>query len=149
MSHFVPVWLKHVVAGRVEAGYIFGWGGEEVPLFERYFLGGPSSIRAFKFREVSPVDQRGIRTGGDIEVLGNLEYLIPLPFDVRVGPFFDVGNVYGFGTKFDLTDLREAAGLTFRWNSPFGPIRLDYGINLDPRKGDRFGNFNFSVGSPF
>jgi len=149
MVHFVPVWLGHIVAGRAEAGYILGYAGEEVPLFERFFLGGPSSVRSFKFRQISPVDARGIRTGGDIEVLGNLEYLIPLPFDIRFGPFFDIGNVYGFGEKFDLTNTREAAGVTFRWNSPFGPIRLDYGINLDRRDGEKFGNFHFAVGSPF
>ena len=152
MSHFLPLWFGHILAGRAEAAHIFGYGGEEVPLFERFFLGGPSSIRSFKFRQVSPVDARGIRTGGDIQVLGNLEYLIPIPLpfgDVRIGPFFDIGNVYGFGERFDLTNTREAAGVTFRWNSPFGPIRVDYGINLDRRDGEKFGNFHFSVGSPF
>jgi outer membrane protein insertion porin family len=40
-------------------------------------------------------------------------------------------------------------GAGLRWLSPFGPIRVDYGFNLDPRPGDRTGTFNFSVGSPF
>ncbi len=83
------------------------------------------------------------------EVLGNVEYIIPLPFNIRVAGFFDIGNVYGFGTKFDLTDLRYAAGAGVRWLSPFGPIRVDYGINLDRRNGEDFGAFQFSVGSPF
>jgi len=40
-------------------------------------------------------------------------------------------------------------GAGLRWNSPFGPIRVDYGIKLDQRKGESFGNFNFSAGSSF
>jgi outer membrane protein insertion porin family len=82
-------------------------------------------------------------------VLGNLEYIVPLPFNVRAAAFLDVGNVYGFDTKFDLTDTREAVGAGLRWLSPFGPIRVDYGFLLDRREGEKQGVFNFSVGSPF
>ena len=74
---------------------------------------------------------------------------MPLPFNFRMAGFFDIGNVYGFSTKFDLTDTREAAGAGIRWQSPFGPIRVDYGFNLDQRPGEKPGAFNFSVGSPF
>jgi outer membrane protein insertion porin family len=149
MSQFYPVWFNHVLAGRVEAGHVLGYGGEEVPLFERFYLGGPNSIRAFKFRAISPVDANGVKTGGASEVLGSLEYVIPLPLNFRVAGFLDVGNVYGFGTPFDLTDLRYGAGPSIRWVSPFGPIRVDYGFNLDRRPGERPGAFHFSVGSPF
>src|SRR3989442_15741160 len=97
----------------------------------------------------SPRDGTGLRNGGTCELLGNLEYIIPLPFNIRIAGFFDIGNVYGFNTKFDPTDLREAAGAGIRWQSPFGPIRIDYGVNLDRRKGEDFGALQFSVGSPF
>jgi outer membrane protein insertion porin family len=148
-AHWRPIWFDHILSGRVEAGYGFGWDGEDLPIFERFYLGGPNTIRGFKFRRVSPVDDAGVRVGGDIELLGNVEYIIPLPFNIRVAGFFDTGNVYGFGTKFDPTDLRYAAGGGLRWLSPFGPIRIDYGINLDRRTGEDFGAFHFSVGSPF
>lgn len=148
-SYFKPVWLGHIISGHLESGYGFGWSTEPLPVFERFYLGGPNSIRGFKFRKLSPVDESGTRIGGTSEVLGNAEYLVPLPFNLRVAGFFDIGNVYGFRSKFDITDLREAAGAGVRWNSPFGPIRLDYGINLDRRKGEDFGAFHFSVGSPF
>ena len=46
-------------------------------------------------------------------------------------------------------DLRHGVGAGLRWNSPFGPIRVDYGIKLDQKKGESFGNFNFSAGSSF
>ena len=118
-------------------------------MFERFYLGGPNSIRSFKFRQISPKDESGLRIGGSSEVLGNAEYIIPLPFGLRLAGFFDVGNVYGFGTKFDLTDLKKGVGGGVRWQSPFGPIRVDYGINPDRKAGEDFGAFNFSVGTPF
>ncbi len=148
-SYFYPIWYGHILSGRAEAGYGFGWSDAPLPVFERFYLGGPNSIRSFKARKISPVDDAGIRIGGTSEVLGNLEYIVPLPFNFRAAGFFDVGNVYGFKTKFDITDTREAAGAGIRWQSPFGPIRVDYGINLDRRKGEDFGAIQFSVGSPF
>ncbi len=148
-TYFQPIWLHHILSGRVEAGYGYNWGPGELPLFERFYLGGPNTIRGFKFRKVSPIDAAGVRTGGDTELLGNAEYIVPLPFNIRVASFFDTGNVYGFNVKFDPTDLRYAAGAGVRWLSPFGPIRLDYGVNLDRRPGEDFGAFHFSVGSPF
>ena len=90
-----------------------------------------------------------MKTGGTSEVLGTVEYIVPLPLNFRVAGFLDTGNVYGFGTRFDLGDLREAAGFGIRWVSPFGPLRVDYGFNLDRRAGERPGAFHFSVGSPF
>ena len=149
MTYFQPVWFGHILSGRAEGGYGFGFGDERLPVFERFFLGGPNSIRSFKTRQISPQDEFGTRIGGTSEVLGNVEYLIPLPFDIRLAAFFDIGNVYGFKTKFDLTDLRKAAGGGIRWVSPFGAIRVDYGFNLDRRPGEKAANFHFSVGSPF
>jgi outer membrane protein insertion porin family len=148
-TSFHPIWLDHILSGRVEGAYGWGWDGGPLPLFERFYLGGPNTIRGFKFRRVSPIDDTGTRTGGDTELLGNAEYIIPLPMRIRVAGFVDAGNVYGFDTKFDPTDLRYAAGAGVRWLSPFGPIRLDYGVNLARRTGEDFGAFHFSVGSPF
>jgi outer membrane protein insertion porin family len=153
-SYFRPIWFGHVLSGRAEFAIGYGWGDEPLPLFERFYLGGPNSIRSVKYRRISPVDPTGTRIGGNIEVLGNIEYIIPLPFNIRLAAFFDIGNVYGpdierYGTKFDITDTREAIGAGVRWLSPFGPIRVDYGINLDRRANEDFGTFHFSVGSPF
>jgi outer membrane protein insertion porin family len=152
-SYFHPAWLDHVIGARVMAGYSLGWGREPVPLFERFFLGGANSIRSFKAQEVSPKDSSGTRIGGNIELVANVEYTVPLFFGLRAAAFLDAGNVWGpdigAGQKFDITDLHYAIGLGFRWVSPFGPIRVDYGVNLNPGKGESFGNFAFSVGSAF
>jgi outer membrane protein insertion porin family len=153
-TYFQPLpWLEHVLSFRAMAGYEIGWGSDPVPLFERFYLGGSNSLRQFKSFQVSPKDDSGTRIGGNSEVLGTIEYQIPLLFGLKAAIFYDVGQVWGpdiaQGTKIDLTDLRHGAGAGLRWNSPFGPIRVDYGIKLDQRKGESFGNFNFSAGSSF
>ena len=153
-SYFYPTpWLNHVVGARVSGGYSVGWSKKSVPLFERFYLGGANSIRSFKAQEVSPQDSSGTRIGGTIQALANVEYTVPLFFGVRAAAFYDIGNVWGpdisAGDKVDLTDLKQAVGLGLRWVSPFGPIRVDYGVNPNPKGNERFGNFSFSVGSAF
>ena len=147
------LWFGHVLSGRLGTGYEFGWSDKPVPLFERFYLGGPNSIRSFKLRQISPRDDSGTRIGGNFQVLGNVEYTIPTFYGVKLAVFFDAGNVYGpdnhLGQKIDLTNLKYAVGMGLRWNSPFGPIRIDYGVNPDPRPGDKFGEFHFAVGTAF
>jgi outer membrane protein insertion porin family len=147
------LWFEHILSGRIATGYELGWSKNPVPLFERYYLGGPNTIRSFKSRQISPEDSSGTAIGGNFQVLGNLEYSVPLPYGLRAAVFFDVGNVYGpdqsVHTPVDLTNLKYAVGPGLRWNSPFGPIRVDYGVNPNPQKGEKFGNIQFSMGSAF
>jgi outer membrane protein insertion porin family len=156
ISHFMPIWFNHTLAGRFEAGYLTAWGDRETPLFERFFLGGPNSLRGWRFRQISPVDSTGQQTGGTSQLLGNVEYLIPLPFNLRVALFFDIGNVYGFANanpeNWKFPQLRANVGAGIRWVSPFGPLRVDYGLKvlkLTPGDEDDLGAIQFSVGAPF
>ncbi len=153
ISYFQPAFFDHVIGARVNAGFALGWGKDPLPLFERFFLGGANSLRGWKAQQVSPTDESGTRIGGNIQLLANVEYTIPLFYGIRAAVFYDVGNVYGpdvnGGQSFDPTDLRHDVGAGVRWVSPFGPIRVDYGIKLNPKKGESFGEFHFSVGSAF
>lgn len=148
-SYFHPLFWGTVLGTRLEAGYGFGFGDDDLPLFERFFLGGPNSIRSRKARTIGPRDGSGTIVGGTSEVLLNVEYLVPVYSRIRAAAFFDAGNAYGFGTSFDPTNTREAAGVGVRWFSPFGPIRLDYGFNLDRKKGESGSQFHFSAGTAF
>jgi len=147
-SYFRPIWFGHILSARVEAGYGAGFGNQDLPIFERFYLGGPNSVRGWKYRQISPIDGAGQKIGGTSELLGNLEYIIPLPFSLRLAFFVDAGNAFGFDTKIS-EGLKWAAGAGVRWNSPFGPLRLDYGYKLNPSKGEDPGAVQFSVGSPF
>ncbi|HWC02569.1 MAG TPA: outer membrane protein assembly factor BamA [Methylomirabilota bacterium] len=147
---FVPLPVFNLVwAVRGLFGMAEGWGGQEVPIFERFFLGGATTLRGQGTREVSPRDAAGERIGGDKELLFNTELLIPIFPRFRLAFFFDAGNAYGFGTDFDPTDLRLGAGVGVRFFSPLGPMRLDFGYNLDRQPGEKDYQINFTVGSPF
>jgi len=93
--------------------------------------------------------EAGVRTGGDTELLGNAEYIVPLPLNIRLASFFDTGNVYGFSTKFDPTDLRYAAGAGVRWLSPIGPLRIELGRPFNTKPHDQKSLVLFSFGAPF
>ncbi len=152
--HLPTPWFDGVLGVRVSGGYSLGWAEDPVPLFERFYLGGANSIRSFKAQEISPRDSSGTRIGGNIQALGNIEYTVPLFFGIRVAAFYDVGNVWGPDISaatdfFNSLQIKQAIGLGFRWISPFGPLRVDYGVNPNPKNGESFGNFNFSVGSAF
>jgi len=147
---FVPLPVFNLVwAVRGLFGMAEGWGGQEVPIFERFFLGGATTLRGQRTRSVSPRDAAGERIGGDKELLFSTELLIPIIPRFRLALFFDAGNAYGFGTDFDPTDLRLGAGVGARFFSPLGPLRLDFGYNLDKQPGEKSFQIHFTVGAPF
>jgi outer membrane protein insertion porin family len=149
-GHFLPLPIFNwIFAVRGLVGYSHGWGGQEVPIFERFFLGGGSTLRGQGTREVGPKDENGAVIGGTSEILFSAELLIPIFPRFRLVFFFDAGNAYGFGDDFDPTDLRLGAGAGFRFFSPLGPLRLELGYNLDRQAGEDAYQIHFAVGSPF
>jgi outer membrane protein insertion porin family len=141
--------LDWVLGVRGLAGYARGWGGEDLPIFERFFLGGANTLRGFRTRSVGPKDAQGNVIGGDSEILFSAELLIPVIARFRLAVFADAGNAYGYGTDFDPTDLRYDFGVGVRIFSPLGPLRLDVGFNPEPRNGEKSYQLNFTVGAPF
>ncbi len=149
-GHFFPLPIFNwILSARALGGYVSGWGGEEVPIFERFFLGGATTLRGQKTRSVGPKDENGAVIGGTSEVLFSTELLIPVFPRFRLVFFFDAGNAYGFGDSFDPTNLRLGAGAGFRFFSPLGPLRLEVGYNLDRKPGEKDYQIHFAVGSPF
>ena len=133
-----------------------GHSDEELPAFERYFMGGANTLRGFTIREVGPLDTTGEPLGGEKSLLFNVELQYPLSEGFRLFAFYDRGNVYGSGaniastdTSFNLSKMREGVGGGIRFFSPFGPISLAYGIKLDQRSGESSGEFHFSAGNAF
>lgn len=146
---FFPLPADFVIGFNLEGGAVEGFGGKEVPIFERFFLGGPNTIRGLKVRSLSPTDETGAKIGGTSMFFGNVELTYPLIPHFRLAAFFDAGDVYGFGKGFAVEDIRKSAGLGFRWFSPVGPIRFDWGYNLDRKEGEKTLQFQFSIGGPF
>jgi outer membrane protein insertion porin family len=124
------------------------WGA--LPAYEKFYLGGIDSIRGFKYADISPRDpSTNDRIGGDKFLQLNAEYRFPLltKLGVMGTVFFDAGNVYG--SNMINPFLRTAVGVGFRWFSPMGPLRVEWGYNLAPKSWEKHSNWEFTVGSQF
>ncbi len=150
---YFPVAWGTVLAPRARLGVAHSYtAGSLLPVGDRFFVGGIQTMRGFEFGRagpVSPTDNISI-LGATKQLIFNFDYVFPLvsEFKVQGVVFFDYGKGFEDGQPWSL-DLRKAAGVEGRWISPFGPLRLAYGLNLDRRTGERAGVFEFSVGSLF
>lgn len=149
-SWYFSVFWDTVFMTRGIIGYGHGWNGQELPVFERFFLGGINTIRGFETSSIGPTDpETGDVIGGDREILFNLEYIFPIEkkLELRGVLFYDRGNAY-LGEA-DLSDMRHSVGFGIRWFSPLGPLRLEWGYNLDPRGDEDHYEWAFTVGGTF
>jgi outer membrane protein insertion porin family len=145
----LPFWdFRHSIRARV--GYGQGFGGEELPVPEFFFVGGINTVRGFKFGRAGPVTSGNDPEGGNKQLIFNNDLIFPVLPDAKLNGviFFDYGKGFAKGEKMSF-DLRSAAGVEVRWISPFGPLRAAYGFNLEPRSGEKRSVFEFSVGSVF
>ncbi len=124
-----------------------------VPVPERLFAGGSSTHRAFARDNLGiprqTLNEDGVGEGGTVMIVANAEWRIPVASSFEVALFFDVGNVWADPKNVDLGLLRSGAGLGLHYQTPVGPIRLEYGLKLDRKAGEDAGAFAFSVGYPF
>ena len=150
---FFPVTTSTVLSGNVLWGHAISTVGGRVPIFERFFLGGPYSIRGFASRTLSPVDPNtGERIGGNKELVMNVEYLFPLFGEIGFKGvlFFDAGNTWRQGDwPWDGEALKYATGFGIRWYSPMGPLRFEWGWNLNPAPGEAKRVVEFTIGTAF
>jgi outer membrane protein insertion porin family len=150
---FFPDWVINLAA---RGGYIHGLG-EEVRLFDRFFLGG-DTLRGFKFAGVGPRDtSTGDALGGNLLYTGSAELRFPLglPEELRIfgRTFVDAGTLYDSDasgpTVEDTSELRAAAGVGLSWLSPLGPISVDWAQPFLKNKEDETENFRINFGTRF
>ena len=155
---YFPLMFGTVGVLHGKLGYVEEHSDGFLPDYEKFYLGGINSIRGFDWQDIYALEEdppgSGVfyEVGGNSMVQLNVEYHIPLiPEAGVVGILFvDVGQVYGEDEPMDLRETRETCGGGFRWYSPMGPIRLEYGYILDPQPGDdERGQWEFSMGTVF
>lgn len=153
---FYPLFWDTVFHAKGSIGYVAANEEGKLPVYEKFYLGGLNSIRGFKGGKISPLErnQDGVtysRIGGEKMWYSNLELIFPIAKDIGLKGlvFFDLGNVYTESKSWDVADLRSSVGFGFRWMSPMGPLRLEWGYNLDPRDGEDQGVWDFSIGGSF
>ena len=158
-NHYYPIFLETIIHLHAQAGYIMENGGDKIPPFERFYLGGMNSVRGYEERTISPLYddkdasegyEKGDEKGGNKSFFFNAEYLVPIHKEMGILGlvFFDTGNAWDDDETIDF-NLYSSVGAGVRWYSPLGPLRLEYGYPLDEIDNERKGRFEFSVGQFF
>jgi len=111
-----------------------GYSDSKLPSFDRYEIGGVSTIRGYDYEEFS----------GDKMLVLNAEYRFPLAENFQGVVFADCGNAWDYDEPISINDLKFGAGLGVRFDTPIGAIRIDYGIGEDKE-----GQFYLSIGHTF
>ena len=148
-SWFFPLPLNMVLNLRGKFGIIEPYGGKETPIYEKFFIGGVYTVRGFEYGKAGPIDINEDPLGAEKMVVFSSELIFPLSREIglRGAIFWDIGK--GFDKWSDITPLRTGAGAGIRWFSPMGPIHIDFGYNLSPKKGEKRTVFDFTMGTVF
>ncbi|MFO7751038.1 MAG: outer membrane protein assembly factor BamA [Desulfobacteraceae bacterium] len=149
-----PLFWKFTGFFHAKAGYLDDQSDKDIEIdYERFYLGGMRSVRGYDWQDInaSDADEIEIR-GGEKMIQFNAELLFPLVEDVGLTGvvFYDTGDVYEDSEDIVLEDLYSSYGAGFRWQSPMGPIRIEYGVILDGneyKSGE--GRWEFSMGGAF
>jgi outer membrane protein insertion porin family len=159
---YIPLLWKFVLRLNGTLGHITTQSDKGVPIFERFYVGGIFSVRGFQRNSLSPTiaaasgsepgsDLVPFPLGGNKELIFNVELEIPIVREMGIVAvaFFDAGNAYAEHESLDVLGLRTSAGFGFRWWSPMGPLRFEWGFPLRPRENEESMVFEFTIGSAF
>ena len=145
-----------------ELGLVTTSRPQGLPIFERFFLGGILSIRGFRPFSLGPrlkVADRfdpaatlvDFNKGGNKQLYFNTE--VEFPIFPKVGilgvVFVDVGNAFDDAEAITWNKMRASYGFGFRWYSPVGPLRFEWGIPFKPINGEEPIVFEFTIGNFF
>ncbi len=140
---------RFVLAGRLNAGVLAGGDGlASIPANRRFYLGGGGTVRGYSYQEISPRNGDDEILGGRSYVNATLEARIGITEKIGIVPFIDAGTVSA-KTAPDFSDIRAGAGIGLRYNTPFGPIRLDVAVPLNAYPGGTKYGIYAGIGQSF
>ncbi|MBI5380320.1 MAG: outer membrane protein assembly factor BamA [Opitutae bacterium] len=153
-SQFFPVFESQtqVLALLGRGGIIQQYGSsKDVPYYDKFFLGGPYTLRGFEYRDVGP------KLAGDSEPIGgktygffSAEYSVDIVSPIRFAVFYDAGFVNRKAYDFNPGDYNDNWGIGLRLFVAGAPLSLDLGFPLKGDAVNKKGNqFNFSFGTRF
>jgi outer membrane protein insertion porin family len=148
---YFPMPLDTVVMVRGRFGYVESRIEKPVPLGERFFVGGPTTLRGFRYGTAGPVDAAFNIWGGNRELIYNIEYTFPVVPAARLKGviFYDIGKAFDNYETIKFSELRQTYGWGFWWLSPIGPLRFEWGNIVKKRPDDQPSKFEFSIGTLF
>ena len=151
LGYYHPIWWELVGHIHGGAGFVTEIDGK-LPIYEKFYLGGLESVRGYKYGYISPKDpDTDERIGGKSMAYLQTECIFPLLKDMGLTGvvFFDMGNVWEDEADYDVGNLRKSVGAGIRWMSPMGPLRVEWGYNVDRAPGDDSSNWEFRMGGNF
>jgi outer membrane protein insertion porin family len=139
-----------VLAGSLKGGFAQGYlRTNELPIVERFFLGGRSTVRGYDQDMLGPKGKDGNPIGGNVFLMESVELRSSLGKGIGLVAFLDGGNVWLDIKDVNPSDIKFTTGLGIRYKTPVGPLRIDYGIKLQKEKGESSGEIHFSIGHAF
>jgi outer membrane protein insertion porin family len=157
--HYMPLGGRVIWANRLQAGSISPARdlSGNVPFSKLFFLGGATSLRGWGRYEVSPLSGSGLPIGGESMLAFATEARVRLGDKLGAVAFFDAGNVWSTAWTIRPSDLRYDIGPGIRYMTPVGPLRFDFGYQLNPIPGllvngqpeQRRWRIHFSIGQAF
>ena len=148
--HAVDDAERYTLAGRARFGSVVGESTASLPANKRFYAGGGSSIRGYRFQSVGPLGPANTPLGGRALFEVSTELRVKVTDTIGGVIFIDGGNVYDGELPDFSTNLQWAAGFGGRYFTAFGPVRLDFGFPLNGRDGvDDFMQFYISIGQAF
>ncbi|MEW6584424.1 MAG: outer membrane protein assembly factor BamA [Nitrospirota bacterium] len=139
-----------VLAASLRGGFSQGYNKtRELPIVERFFLGGGTTVRGYAQDSLGPKGSDGNPTGGNLYLMENLEVRTNLGKGIGLVAFLDGGNVWVNWEDFEIEDMKFTTGLGVRYSTAVGPLRVDYGHKLQKERGESSGEIHFSIGHAF
>lgn len=152
-SQFFPTFefQNQVLMVLARGGVVDNYGDSTfVPFYDRFFLGGPYTLRGFEYREVGPKDNIGEPIGGKTYGFTTVEYSFDIVSPIRFAIFYDAGFVNVDAYDFSPARYNDNFGFGLQLFVAGAPLRLDFGIPLTTDRDNDEGNqFNFSFGTRF
>ncbi len=154
-QQYIPLTKDFVLSLKARLNSGDGYGDlRKLPFFENYFGGGVRSVRGYDDNTLGPRDDTNDPIGSGFRTIFNAEILFPPPFvektnALRLGVFFDAGNVFTSANAFDVDGLRTSVGVSAVWLSPIGPFAISLAEPLNDKPGDETRLFQFTIGVPF
>ena len=144
----IDIELPFIASIHAKIGYADAFGDtSRLPIDYRFYVGGDTTVRGFKWGEAGPKDKNGDPEGANRELIFNFELGYDVNRMLRLIGFLDIGG--GWWDEYKLGDMRKSAGVGLRVLTPMGPIRLDVGWKLDRRTGESSSEWHFGMGSYF
>lgn len=165
---YTPVYEELVFRSRIKFDQIMKTKSyKAIPRTEKFQMGGSRNMRGFNYEDIGPHEDilmdnntpsdfsddvfETFNIGGNVSVLGQFEFEHPLVKEAGLKwvVFYDAGNVYESEFDPDQFSLRQDYGFGFRWFSPIGVLRFEFGYPIAPKDGEEGQQFHFDIGQLF